>query len=67
MPKKHKSGFVSVNYKIAGKAMLVLATLILIARILELFIITNYVSNIILFVGISFAIIGIYLVFIVPK
>lgn len=64
MTKKHLSGFVPVNYKMAGKTMLVISALIFITRVVEIFTNTNYISNLILFIAITFTVVGIYLVFI---
>lgn len=60
-------GFVPVNYKVAGKIMLFLSVLIFIAKIIELFIGTSYISALILFIAAAFLVIGAYLVFMVPK
>lgn len=65
--KKHMSGFVPVNYNLAGKILLPLGILLLLTKIISYFTKWFYVTNILIFIGIGFIILSLYLIFVVPK
>ncbi|MBL7022227.1 hypothetical protein ISR92_02855 [Patescibacteria group bacterium] len=64
---KYLSGFVPVNFNFVGKILLILGLIILILKIVSLTIWLFNMPGLILFIGVCSIIIGIYLIYIVPK
>ena len=67
MTKKHHPGFVPVDFKLVGKISisigLALAVFWLVAALLN----WNIIPMAVLFIGLMFIIVGLYLLFVVPK
>ncbi|MFW0862330.1 MAG: hypothetical protein ACKKL6_01975 [Candidatus Komeilibacteria bacterium] len=64
---KHLSGFVPVNLNLVGKILLILGLIILILKIGSLTIWLFTMPGVLLFIGVCSIIVGIYLIYIVPK
>lgn len=61
------SVFPPINFNLVGKTVLPIGILFLLVKIISYFTQWLTIPNIILFIGIGFVIIGLYLIFIAPK
>ncbi|MBU1130693.1 hypothetical protein KJ840_00995 [Patescibacteria group bacterium] len=65
--KKYMSGFVPINFNLVGKVLLPLGIIFLLSKIISYFTKWFNIPNVLLFMGIGFIIIGLYLIFVAPK
>ncbi|MFH1667540.1 MAG: hypothetical protein ABH884_00765 [Candidatus Komeilibacteria bacterium] len=65
--KKYMTGFVPVQFNKVGKVLLTLGIISLLLEILDYFSDWFNLPNIIMFIGVGFVLIGLYLIYIVPK
>ena len=65
--KKYPSGFVPINYQRAGKLMVVIGLVCLLAILLGILTGAYSLPYSVLFFGLAFLILGPYLIFVVPK
>ena len=65
--KKHLPGFVPINFYKAGIILLVIGIIFILLKLVAYLTEWFVIPSIILFVGIGMFIVGLYLIFIVPK
>jgi len=65
--KKHSSGFVPVQFKLAGKILLPAGIVLVIIEAVDYLVGKDLIPTVVLFVGIGFIVIGLYLLIFVPR
>ena len=60
-------GFVPANFNLVGKIIIMISSTLIAIRLVGYFMGLNLVSNVLIFFAVGLMVIGLYLVFVVPK
>ena len=67
MPKKHMQGFTPIPFKLAGKILLPVGLVMVAAGAFDYFLNWDLIPSVVGFIGLGLLILGLYLVYVVPK